>query len=105
MATSTAVSTEWRSILFISFVPYPFDRTVLGQSVYYRCLLLEPADSQTRDKPRPCALLIPLEGRKRGVMASGADVPFRCDSVVAGLRYHLLPALPCRPPPASGGTR
>ena len=38
--------------------------------------------------------------RKRGVIASEADVPF-LSAIAAVLGYHLLPALPCRPPPVS----
>jgi hypothetical protein len=84
------------------------------RSVHYRCLLLAIAGSQTYDGLGSCTLVIPSERRnvriakgvwrKRGVVGSESDVPFRSGLVVAVVRYHLLPTLPCRPPSERGNS-
>ena len=110
---STALGTEGPSISFISSVPCPVDRAAVSvarplslpagcdrsQLHRHRTWVVQPAHSfrteECEDSWEVC--------RKRGVIASEADIPF--PSPIAAVRYHLLPALPCRRPPASAGDR
>ena len=110
---STALGTEGRNICFISLVPCPVDRAAVSvarplslpavcdrsQLHRHRTWVVQPAHSfrteECEDSRGVC--------KKRGVNASEADIPFL--SPIAAVRYHLLPALPCRRPPATAGDR
>jgi hypothetical protein len=110
---STALGTEGRNICFISSVPCPIDRAVASAALPLslpavgdrsqlhrrRAWVVQPAHSfrteECEDSWEVC--------RKRGVIASEADIPFLLPIAVVG--YHLLPALPCRRPPATAGDR
>jgi hypothetical protein len=110
---STALGTEGRNICFISLVPCPVDRAAVSvarplslpavcdrsQLHRHRTWVVQPAHSfrteECEDSRGVC--------KKRGVNASEADIPFLLP--IAAVRYHLLPALPCRRPPATAGDR
>jgi hypothetical protein len=111
VSASTTVITERLNIRSISLVPCPVDRAVASTA---RPLSLPAVGDRWQLHQREAWVVQPDHSfrteecedsrgvwRKRGVIASEADIPF--PSPIAALRYHLLPALLRRLSPASAG--